>query len=161
MKIIHVSVSDSRGGAAKAAYRIHKGLLQIGAKSKMLVLIKESDELYYQYMDKRSVIYAGLFKDFSLTDRQFKGNLSFTVSLYAAYTFGNKFKGTNLAPENKLKLIPAVSLNWTKNSINVFCGTEYMKTEYFRVGPMWARIGFSYSLLFNRERSPGKTIRWY
>jgi ankyrin repeat protein len=125
------------------------------------LVIKENEELYYQYMDKRSVIYAGLFKDFSLTDRQFKGNLSFTVSLYAAYTFGNKFKGTNLAPENKLKLIPAVSLNWTKNSINVFCGTEYMKTEYFRVGPMWARIGFSYSLLFNRERSPGKIIRWY
>jgi len=40
MKIVHVSCSDSGGGASQAAYRIHKGLRDIGVDSKMLVLKK-------------------------------------------------------------------------------------------------------------------------
>lgn len=43
MKILHVSSSDSRGGAARAAYRIHNALLGNGAESRMRVLHKESD----------------------------------------------------------------------------------------------------------------------
>jgi len=34
MKILHVNTSDISGGAARAAYRIHKGLQGIGISSK-------------------------------------------------------------------------------------------------------------------------------
>ncbi len=37
MKIIHLSTSDSAGGAARAAYRLHCGLRGLGHESKMLV----------------------------------------------------------------------------------------------------------------------------
>jgi glycosyltransferase involved in cell wall biosynthesis len=37
MKVTHLSKSDIQGGAARAAYRIHVGLGQIGVDSKMLV----------------------------------------------------------------------------------------------------------------------------
>ena len=40
MKILHVSTSDVDGGAARAAYRIHKGLTSIDVDSKMLVRTK-------------------------------------------------------------------------------------------------------------------------
>ncbi len=43
MKILHLSTSDIRGGAARAAYRLHKGLLDIGADSSMLVQFKTTD----------------------------------------------------------------------------------------------------------------------
>ncbi len=44
MKILHTSTSDTHGGAARAAYRLHKGLLSINVNSQMLVQEKFSDD---------------------------------------------------------------------------------------------------------------------
>ncbi len=44
MKILHVNTFDISGGAARVAYRIHKGLQGIGIDSKMLVQTKLSDD---------------------------------------------------------------------------------------------------------------------
>jgi glycosyltransferase involved in cell wall biosynthesis len=42
MKICHLSTSDSGGGAARAAYRLHTGLRRLGHESTMLVAEKKS-----------------------------------------------------------------------------------------------------------------------
>jgi glycosyltransferase involved in cell wall biosynthesis len=44
MKILIVSTYDHQGGAARAAYRLHKSLQSIGIKSQMLVTLKSSDD---------------------------------------------------------------------------------------------------------------------
>lgn len=44
MKILIVNHSDIQGGAARAAYRLHRGLLDEGIDSKMLVQEKSSDD---------------------------------------------------------------------------------------------------------------------
>lgn len=44
MRILHVNYSDLQGGAARAAYRLHRALLDKGIESKMLVQIKFSDD---------------------------------------------------------------------------------------------------------------------
>lgn len=44
MKVVHVNTSDINGGAAIAAHRLHKALLNNNIDSKMLVLKKNSDE---------------------------------------------------------------------------------------------------------------------
>ena len=44
MKVLIVNVSDSRGGAAKAAYRLHVGLRKHNIDSKMLVMFKGSND---------------------------------------------------------------------------------------------------------------------
>lgn len=44
MKPLLVNTFDIEGGAARAAYRLHKGLQQIGLDSKMLVQVKYSDD---------------------------------------------------------------------------------------------------------------------
>ena len=44
MKILIVNSNDIRGGAARAANRLHKGLQAIGIDSKMLVQNKYSDD---------------------------------------------------------------------------------------------------------------------
>jgi glycosyltransferase involved in cell wall biosynthesis len=43
MKSLHISTSDRRGGAGRAAYRINNSLKEIGVNSKMLVLSKHLD----------------------------------------------------------------------------------------------------------------------
>ncbi|MCX6325336.1 MAG: ankyrin repeat domain-containing protein [Bacteroidia bacterium] len=125
------------------------------------VLIKDSGHLFYQYLDKGSVAYAGLFKDFALTDRLYRSNFAFSTSLLAGYSFGNKLKGTLITPENKFMVIPAISFKWTKKNLSISLGMEYMKTEYYHVGPVWLRIGSSYSLFFDNIRTKAKTIKWY
>ena len=44
MKILHVNTSDTYGGAARAAYRLHRALLNENIDSKMLVQKKTSDD---------------------------------------------------------------------------------------------------------------------
>jgi len=44
MKVLLINSSDIQGGAARAAYRLHKGLKYIGVNSQMLVQKKSSDD---------------------------------------------------------------------------------------------------------------------
>lgn len=44
MKVLTVSTSDINGGAARAAYRLHRSLLDQGVDSQMLVQFKSSDD---------------------------------------------------------------------------------------------------------------------
>jgi len=125
------------------------------------VLMQAAEDQYYQYFDRSSMVYGGVFKEFIIRDNPLKGNLSVGGSLALAYTFGNKYKGTNIVPENSFKLNPAVEINWNKNWITVFGRIEYLNTDLFKVGPLWLRLGISYNLFFNNSRAPGKIIRWY
>lgn len=44
MKVLHISTYDIRGGAARAAFRLHNGLVNDGIESQMLVQKKLSDD---------------------------------------------------------------------------------------------------------------------
>ena len=44
MRIVHLSTSDIGGGAARAAFRLHTGLVRLGVDSKMIVLKKQSTD---------------------------------------------------------------------------------------------------------------------
>jgi glycosyltransferase involved in cell wall biosynthesis len=44
MRILHISTNDITGGAARAAFRLHTGLLRLGHESSMLVLRRTSGE---------------------------------------------------------------------------------------------------------------------
>ena len=41
MRVLHVNANDIQGGAARAAYRIHKGLLEKNIYSRLIVLNKK------------------------------------------------------------------------------------------------------------------------
>ena len=44
MKILHLNFSDTNGGAARAAYRLHSALINIGVQSELLVCEKNSND---------------------------------------------------------------------------------------------------------------------
>ena len=125
------------------------------------VLIKQNENLYYQYLNKSSIFYAGFFKEFPLSDNQLKGNFAFSASLSAAYAFGYKLKGTNTVPENRFMVIPSGGFKWAKSNFAITGSAEYMKSDFYNTGPVWFRIGCSYNLFFDKIRAPGKTIKWY
>ena len=140
------------------------GGIIIGCHTKLWytrVLLKQTENMLYQYMDKGSVVYAGLFKDFALTDYAFKANFEISTSLSAGYTFGNVLKGTLNVPQNKFVIIPAVALKWTNKDLSFSLGADYLKSDFYHVGPVWLRIGASYNLYFDKVRTNGKTLKWY
>jgi len=124
------------------------------------VLMKESENLYYQYMDKGALAYAGIFKDFPLTDNVNRRNYSLSTSLLAGYSFGNKLKGTLITADNKFKVIPAVAIKMTKLKISYSLGLEYVKTDFYHNGPVWIRFGISYNYFFDNVRTIIKPIKW-
>jgi glycosyltransferase involved in cell wall biosynthesis len=44
MDVLHLSTRDSQGGAARATYRLHRGLLDLGVDSQMIVQKKVTDD---------------------------------------------------------------------------------------------------------------------
>jgi ankyrin repeat protein len=125
------------------------------------VLYKVNDSFFYQYQDKSSVLYGGIFKDFKITDRPFGANWSLTSAVAAAYTFGNKLKGTNVTPGNKFRIIPSFGVNWIKDNISFSGNLDYMNTKFYKVGPLWLRLGFTYNIFLDNDRAPAKDIKWY
>lgn len=124
------------------------------------ILLENSEYSYNQYLDRGAMLHAGFFKDFMLTNRADRGNLLLSTSLSGGYTFGNKFKGTMITPDNSFKVIPGASLKYTSRLISAFSGVEYIKSDYYKIGPVWFRIGISYNYYFDNLRTKQKKIRW-
>ena len=125
------------------------------------VLDKADDNLFYQYQDKSSVAYSGIFKDIIITDHPFGGNWYFNSSLVGAYAFGNKLKGTNISPGNGFKIIPSVGFKWAGANFSLYGSLDYMKTMFYKVGPVWLRLGIEYNMIFDKDRARPKNIQWY
>ncbi len=124
------------------------------------ILIKKGESLYYQYYDKGAMAYAGIFKDIRITDNPLGGNWFLTGSLSCGYSFSNKLKGTEAGTENKFRLIPEAGVKWNKGAFTLDTEIEYMNTDFYKIGPLWLRIGFSWSFFFNNARAPAKVIKW-
>jgi ankyrin repeat protein len=124
------------------------------------VLVKENEDLFYQYMDKSYLVYGGALKEWNLTDNAFKGNWYFSGCLAAGYSFGNEFKGTNIKPDSRLRFIPSAGFRYNRNAFNFQIGLEYTNTEYYKIGPVWLRTAISFNIDFNKYRGAVKVIKW-
>jgi ankyrin repeat protein len=124
------------------------------------ILLENSENNYTQYQDKGAMVYAGIFKDINITNKAEKGNYILSTYLSGGYAFGNKFKGTQVTPDNGFKVIPGVSLKWTKNALSFYTSAEYTKMDYYKIGPLWFRIGASYNYYFDNLRTKLKKIKW-
>ena len=124
------------------------------------VLTKVNDDTFYQYFNKSYIAYGGIFKDFNMTNHLVGGNWVLNSSVVAAYNFGNKLKGTNIAPEDQLKIIPSIGIKRTGYKVAIYGNLDYMNTRFYKVGPVWMRIGLIYNIFTDHVRAPGKEIKW-
>ncbi len=124
------------------------------------ILIKEDEDNFSQYIDRRSVAWAGIFKEFNF--KQSSGNSPWHTSLTAklGWQYGNKYPGSTLKPEEGLVFVPAAAISYEAKSFNFSVSVEYMKTEVYKSGPVWIRLGFGYSYYVTKTQSKGKYIKW-
>ncbi len=125
------------------------------------VLIKDSEQLFYQYFDKGYLVYGGIFKDFTIHENPFKSSFIFSTTLLAGYSFGHTLKGTFSAPANEFMIIPDITLKWSIKKFSLSMGIEYIRSQYYNIGPLWVRAGLSYTLFFDRIRTRVEPIKWY
>ena len=128
---------------------------------KTRIIIQEDNENFTQYIDQRGVLYGGVFRDFVLNDNIPLRIWILNIAGKAGYRFGNSYPGSSLKPEQGFVFIPSVSLTLELRNAAFSVGTEYMRTEVYRSGPLWFRAGFYYKYNTNNVKSKGKVIRWY
>ena len=124
------------------------------------LLVEKSPDVFYQYIDKSSMVFAGLFKDFIIADNYVNKRVTLSTSLLAGYTFGNKFKGTEIFPERKMVVIPGVAIKCSYMPVTLFMGVDYLNLNYHNTGSVWATLGLSYSFYFDNTPIKQKRIRW-
>ncbi|MCD4770556.1 MAG: ankyrin repeat domain-containing protein [Bacteroidales bacterium] len=152
------------GSAICFSEPLHKIRMTLGIDIKpgyTKILVKNSDNHFTQYLDKKYILSAGFGKEFIISENYYDGTLGIITDLNVGYMISEAYLGTYIKPENKFIIIPSVKLNYNIRSFNLFAGYEYMNSEYYKPGAHWLKAGISVNLYFDRVRAPIKNIRWY
>lgn len=140
MKIVHLSTFDIRGGAARAAYRLHQGLLAIEKDSQILCLYKaSSDSLVFQYQGnishQESQPYDLIQKYYIDSNRTEISNTLFSLG----------YSGCDLTYSDIVKDSDIINLHWINNSflspVNIRQLMELGKPVIWTFHDMWAFTG--------------------
>ncbi len=107
MKIIQVSNSDIQGGAARAAYRLHQGLIAIQQDSQMLTLDKRSPDetvlkLEHFSTDPHSTSLSTIQKRYINHNRTPLSNTSFSLP----------YPGIDLTAVDAIAIADIINLHW-------------------------------------------------
>lgn len=154
MKVLHISHSDIIGGAARAAYRLHRAQLSSGIDSRMLVRIKKTDDWTVQgpvsrfeklFNSARSFIGLQLMK------LQCSKNVNFHSGNFLYSNFAEHINSSDVDVVN-LHWVAGETMSiedigriekpivWTMHDMWPFCGAEHV-TEY-DINARW-RAGYT------------------
>ncbi|MCU0408939.1 MAG: ankyrin repeat domain-containing protein [Bacteroidales bacterium] len=124
------------------------------------VFISKTESVLYQYHNRSYLAYAGLFRDFRISETLIGWDVFFSPSLSVGYSFGHSLKGTLNVPPDEFKINPALAIKFIKGNYFLSAGTEYLKTPYYKNGPVWIRLGFGYNYYFDNVRLQLKPPKW-
>ncbi len=124
------------------------------------IIIRKNQIAFNQYIDRRSVVWTGFFKDFRINGTQGPFEWHFSTTVKAGWKFGDKYPGTEIKPEHGLVIIPGISLIAESSFVSLSASVEYMRTEVYKSGPVWLRLGLAYNYRADDLKSSGKYIRW-
>lgn len=142
MKITHLSTFDVQGGAARAAYRLHQGLIKIGQNSQILSLEKTAqDNKTKQILIKKSdnnfdFISTACIQNHYLN--QNKTDISNTL-------FSLAYPGLNLHRLSQIQTSDVINLHWVANGfvspITIKNLLKLGKPIVWTLHDMWAFTG--------------------
>lgn len=142
MKILHVCTSDLAGGAARAAFRLHRAQRKAGMESFILVVNKASDDPFVLSVSKARYIFitiANAFQRVIVRKQKTKNTTLHSINLFSCGLHGviNNFKpdivnlhwicGEMLAIQDVKKIKSPIV--WTMHDMWAFCGSEHYADE--------------------------------
>ncbi|MBS3027365.1 MAG: glycosyltransferase [Dolichospermum sp. DET50] len=137
MKPLLISTSDINGGAARATYRLHRGLQDIGISSQMLVQNKQSDD--YTVISSEGKLGKGISKLKPTLD-------SLPLQLYTQRDNKSVFSLQWLPDELATKVAQInpdiINLHWiNRGYLNIETITSFKKTIVLTLHDMWVFTG--------------------
>lgn len=134
MKVAILSTYDIDGGAAKAAFRLHKALRNNDIKSKMIVQRKTSGNSAVYEVNKHSFWNEGIISDNILLDIFYsnKKDTLFSTGIFGENILTNKF----------IKQADIIHLNWINNNfISIKSLSKIDKPIVWTLHDMWPFTG--------------------
>lgn len=141
MKILHISISDSHGGAARAAFRIHQSLTDAGIDSRMLVKNKFSSDQSVQELNKVGFIYFIRLLIYRLQKRiSDNQNINFKTTNNVLHSFGiyglpGVIEFINASDAD------VINLHWTGNMLSLKQISKINKPIVWTLHDMWPFCG--------------------
>lgn len=134
LKVAILSTYDAEGGAAKAAFRLHKALQSKSIKSKMIVQRKTSNDSAVYEINKHGFLIEGILSDDILIDIFYsnKKDALFSTGIFSDNILNDKF----------IKQADIIHLNWINNSfISVKTLSKLNKPIVWTLHDMWPFTG--------------------
>lgn len=124
------------------------------------VLIKESENIYYQYWEKRSYIFLELTARPSIISWQKKYSFGIGAGGEGLYSFA-KYRGTDDKPGNKFIVAPEVFANLRLDNFSISVGYEYQDFKIIDYSPN--RLNFYLNLIIPGHlfKKSTKKVLWY
>jgi glycosyltransferase involved in cell wall biosynthesis len=141
MKILHIATEDIQGGAARAAYRLHRGLLALGVDSQMLVKHKTSDDQSVIEISTGESNLSSECESFSVIQNQYINNNRTAIS---NTLFSLPYPGYDLTRLPQVIAADIINLHWVANFQSIPTLQKLMslgKPLVWTFHDMWAFTG--------------------
>jgi glycosyltransferase involved in cell wall biosynthesis len=148
MKVLHVSYSDGGGGAARAAYRIHRCIQDSGISSEMLVLSKQTNDLHVR-LYKPSILEKIIKKFQRKIDAKMRTR--FKTKNQVLHSFGNIGYG-NIVYEINRSDADIVNLHWICGMLSIKQISKIKKPIAWTLHDMWAFCGGEHYTLNEEDK---------
>jgi glycosyltransferase involved in cell wall biosynthesis len=136
LKILTVSTHDAKGGAARAAYRLHNALQGIGVESKMLVQVKDSDDYTVSgpatSLDKAIVVLRSLLEGLPIVLYKKRIKTTFSMAWMPSSSVIQKINSSNA---------DIVHLHWISGMLSLEGIAKINKPIVWTLHDMWAFTG--------------------
>ncbi len=160
---LNVTVKDIMYVNSIGFYDIKYGFhLDLGYTSRIgrkKILFADETNNYYQFNEKRSCVFAGIFKDFQLGYNLYK-EYGINTGIKAVYTYGN-IEGTIIDVENRYLLSPSIGLYFTSGIFTTILAYEYINYKTLHLSPHKLTIGGQFNINSRKNsKFKTKTIYW-
>lgn len=124
------------------------------------ILLQDSEDIYFQFWENRSLVSVGFEKLFSI--KSFKNNRFFaiTIGMDGIFTYGRNYRGSIREPDKEFKISPTLGLIWRMDYLQVVAKYSRLDLDTFKVSPHRAIIGVQYIFDRRKKRYKDKQIEW-
>jgi len=125
----------------------------------MKLYVPISDQVWYQYRERRYFIWAGLDKQLTLINSGNWTRYGLSLGLKVGYTFGN-FRGSSTNAAAEWLAVPSVQMFYSGRYTTFSMGYEYAKYPCFELSPGHLTATVRFHFPYRREDVNYKNIYW-
>ncbi len=114
------------------------------------ILEEESEELSYQYWERRMLFKMGLDKNFDIIKFDTWSSMGISLGAKEIYTFGS-YRGSLSKPADRLIFVPEAGIFWSSNNFALNINYEYLNLDVYDIKS--GRLNLSFIFKINRSKN--------